>query len=178
MAASITVPFQVSSDSISGYYNLSAGNVLTDAVVLLSPLSGTTSGFPVTAFILNATPLETHPQSSNEFSQQGSSVFNWNITNTFPVTAASSPTGTSYSGLTFGLTATGAPCANGPITLTYLLTLSSGALSGNSTGATQFVNVLNTTDITQTSQVTAVNTPFSNKFCLPEFLRLRALGYF
>ena len=83
---------------------------------------------------------------------------------------------TSNSSVTVSVSATGNPCAVGIQTLNYLVSLSSTALSGNSSGASIPVTVDNTS-ITLTSTVSAINTPHAGRTCKAEFLRLRNLEY-
>lgn len=84
--------------------------------------------------------------------------------------------GTSKSAVNVSVSAAGNPCAVGIQTLNYLVSLSSTALSGNSSGASIPVTVDNAS-ITLTTTVSALNTPYAGRTCKAEFFRLRNLEY-
>jgi hypothetical protein len=75
--------------------------------------------------------------------------------------------------LTLAVSAVGNACALGVQTLTYSLTLSSTALSGD--GTTVVPVSVSPTTATFTTTVTAVNTPYGGRVCRAEFARLRNL---
>ena len=175
MATSITVPLQLTGDSITNYNGLTASQSLVDASILIQLSAGTA---PLTAYVLNVTPVETDQGAPSFVYNPSRDIFHWTFLNSFPQSLVISPSGIQSSTFNLSLTATGDPCALGQIPLSYIVTLSSGALSGNNVGQNVYCNVLNTTDTTLSTVITATNTPFGGRICQDNFLRLRALGYF
>jgi hypothetical protein len=177
MASTLTIPLTVTNDSITGFNGLTANQFITDSFLAIQALTGS-SVSPLTAFITGFAINEID-NGAPSFVFGTSDIFSYTIlTSAFPVTFGIYPNGSPFGSVSLSLSGLGNPCASGLITLNYVVSLSSGALSGNNLGATTFVNILNTTDSTQSTIITAVNTPYNNRTCLQEFERLRYLGYF
>lgn len=150
---------------------LAAGTLSATTVNLRIPLTAT---FPVTAWVTGI--VYSDEKSGAPIFVGGGAGQIWNIisSTTYPQILRFDGSSTAGS-VNISLSAIGQECALGKQTLTYILTLSSQALSGDSAGGNVVVDVTNTTDITLATSVTAINTPFNNRTCAAEHRRLRQM---
>lgn len=164
----ISINFTKTADPLSNSGTLLAEGVLSAREIVFAL---NTAQANVTAFVTGVTVSETKDGAPIFENGSVGSIFTATFP-TFPVTVSKAG-GSVVNTLTIPVTATGNPCALGAQTLTYTLTLSSKALSGN--GTTAVTETVSNSTATLNTVVTAVNTPFNGRVCKAEFSRLRNL---
>ena len=170
--ANTTLTLELTGDVLSSSLTTLAEGILSsDNVTIRIP---TSFAHPVTAVVTGVEFSEAKSGAPIFLGGAVGSIFTAANDVSFPQTVSFN--GTSKSSVSVSVSAAGNPCAVGIQTLNYIVSLSSTALSGNSTGANIPVTVDNTS-ITLTSTVSAINTPFAGRTCQSEFFRLRNLEY-
>lgn len=135
---------------------------------------GTTAYSNVTAVVTGLTLTETKAGAPIFKAGSIGSIFaTTNDTLPFYIKRTSGSNGTSF---TVNVSATGNQGAIGIQTLTYAVVLSSTALSGNSNNSTIVPVDVSTVDLSLATTLSAINTPFANRACKAEHLRLANLG--
>jgi hypothetical protein len=168
--ANTTLTLELTGDLLSSSpTTLVEGVLSSDNVTIRIPTSFT---HPVTAVVTGVSFSENKSGAPIFLGGAVGTIFTARNDVSFPQTIRFN--GASSSLVNVSVSATGNPCAVGIQTLNYIVSLSSIALSGNSSGANVPVDVNNTT-INLTTTISASNTPYADRTCQAEFFRLRNL---